>query len=735
MGRSGLFLGAFAIATGGVATACSPKASRNDSSSEIIDAGVDRDDRDPARRRVVSSRLSSTTGGRPLRLRASPVQAELVSSRTNVQEMMFAAGEMQTSGEPFAQHFAGRNLNNYDRTFLPPDEYLLSIYGDAAAVDGAVFDPGYGEILASGGRGLVLPIKDLFGFSTAVESYEYSKMHMNMVANQTTAGLSLANGPIISARAEPTPFARLVARSAELLTSAGSDVAQYAQLPAPANNNQNYLGFAGLWPNFAPFASFDPTMQPSSDVVKSCTLAGGYGGIPTIGAQEPEFECAYNSLHLLDREAQVTKTLVPAVLGFSTWKEALWSIDFSGRLHDSGSNLVNTVATSDMPLVGTKGNNVLGTDPPGAAAGTFLGSTPLENMWGLFMLDEMDNVAEYLISSLSTADGSALSGFPSRLAATQYDYDSPLRWFPAATAVTEDVDDSGVNPYPSVASTAITDPTSRSVDLSALLLGNALFFGETDPRNAGVGQRIGLLLTFDGDPFPADDGVADGEATAHDRTLALLRIAFIDLDRMHTVPVAISGQAAPAAAVTVATATVANAVVTPGSTVTLTNLAHGLVGLRQTILSLNGVISQYGAADPDPSTDLLGILNPIPIHPSPLPDVDAGATPLFSARVRQVFLANATLLRDVLTRSDGTVANGATVVNGVLIPSAGTATLDSQAAAVRRTNRGVPRDERPDVSRRQARLVATRLPDRVPGARRRKCSGTPMEAPPAVQPT
>ena len=76
-------------------------------------------------------------------------------------------------------------------------------------------------------------------------------------------------------------------------------------------------------------------MQPSPDVVKSCTFAGGYGGIPTLGAELPEFECAYNSLHLPNRDAQVDKTLVPAVLGFATWKEALWSIDFAGRLHDS----------------------------------------------------------------------------------------------------------------------------------------------------------------------------------------------------------------------------------------------------------------------------------------------------------------------------------------------------------------------------------------------------------------
>ena len=654
------------------------------------------------------------------------VQAQLVSSRTNVQEVMFAAGEMQTSGEPFAQHFAGRNLNNYDRTFLPPDEYLLPLPDDAGDIDGAVPDPGFGYLLPSGANGLVLPIKDLFGWSTAVESYEYSKMHMNMVANQTTAGLSLANGPVLATRSEPTPIAKIIARAAELFTNAGTDLAGYAQVPPPVNNNQNYLGFPGLWPNFAPFDSFDPTMEPSPDVVKSCTLVGGYGGIPTLGAELPEFECAYNSLHLPNRDAQVNKTLVPAALGFATWKEALWSIDFAGRLHDSGSNPVTAVAPSDMPLVGTKLNTVVGTAPAGAASGTYLGSTPLEDMWGLFMLEEMDNLAEYLVSTLNTTDGSTLSGFPSREAATLYDYTSPIQWFPAAVSVADAVNDpdpdagdtDGGNPYPMIVGTpSIADASSRSIDLAALLLGNSLLFGETDPRNAGVGQQIGLQCTFDGNPFPADDGIADGEATLHDCTLGIIRVAFIDLDRIHTIPVSlppppgvtpVPGGAGTSGAITVDTATIAGGVSTAGTTVTMTNLAHVLVGLRQTILSLNGKISEYGAADPDPSTDLLGILNPVPIHPPASADEEAGVPPLFSSRVRAVFMENAAILRDVLTNGDGTVFNGATIANGALTPTAGTATLDSQAAAVRGlTEAFLVSNDTTYLA--QARLVATHL--------------------------
>jgi hypothetical protein len=593
---------------------------------------------------------------------------------------MFAAGEMQISGEPFASHFAGRNLNDYDRTYLPTDQYIIGNGGDEPT-----------------------PVTDLFGFGTAVESYEYSKYHMNMIAQQTSAGVSLANGPVVLAQ-EPgaTHLDKLKSIAARLITAAGTDVSGYAVLPPPANNTQNYLGFNGLWPVFAPFKSFDTgTIQAHHEVVKSCTFQGGYGGIPTIGQTVPEYECAYNSLHigttsgadpaidLVARAKAVESVLVPAVLGLTTWKEALWAIDFTGRLHDAGSNPVNDVAPEDKDQVGKAFNLVLGTDPPGAARGTFIGSTPLEGMWGLLMLAEMENAAELLTSQLTTADGATLSGFSSRAAALSYDYTSPLRWFPAAVKATED----STVPYPTLVSLAVSDAQSRSEDLAGLLLGNAMFFGMTDARNAALGQQLGLTLTFDGDPFPRDNGEADGEDTAHDRALAVLRVAFVDLDRMH---------ADPALGVLVDTATVAGGVVTRGDTITTTSLAHAIIGLRQTLLSLNASITQYGAADPDPAADADGILNGAAIHPPGVANVS------FSARVRKVFADNAKFVRDVLTKDDGTVANGAKIAAGVATPDPSPTLVESQAAAVRALVEGflVTGDL---TYRDRARAVLTRL--------------------------
>jgi hypothetical protein len=611
------------------------------------------------------------------------VKSELVSSRVDVRALMFAAGEMQISGEPFAEGFAGRNLGNYDRTYLPTDQYILDNGGD---------NP--------------VPSTDLFGFSTAVESYEYSKYHMNMICQQSTAGLALAVGPVIATHAGATPLERMRGRAAELITAAGTDVSGYAFLPAPEDNPLNYLGFQGLWPNFAPFRSFDPAMLPHDQVVKSCTFAGGYGGIPTIGATIPEYECAYNSLHLTERDKQVERVLSPGVLGLATWKQALWGIDFSGRIHDAGSNPVDAVADADGPSVGLANNLVRGTEPPNAARGTYLGSNPLEGMWGLMMLANMDNAAELLTSSLTTTDGKALGGFASRAAATAYDYDSPLRWFPGAVDVTEDKAD----PYPNVTAMTISDGTSHAEDLAALLLGHAMWFGMTDARNAGIGQLVGLKLTFDGDPFPADDGLANGEATAHDRALAVMRVAFIDLDRMHM---------DPAAGVAVDTASVSNGAIARGTTVSTPALAHTIIALRQTLLSLNGAITQYGAADPDPAADANGALNVAPIHPV----AGGGAQPTFSARVRSVFTANAKFVRDVLTQPSGAVANGATIANGVATATTGPAMIEAQTAAIRALVEGflVTGDESYRV---RARAVATHLQATFYSAQARMFRGT-----------
>jgi hypothetical protein len=584
-----------------------------------------------------------------------PVHAEMVNGQVDVRTLMFAAGEMQTSGEPFASGFAGRNLLDYDRYYLPTDQYLMH---------------------PDEGNTLFVQFTDLFGFSTAVESYEYSKYYMNTVMQQTTAGVSLINGPLIQAMPGATPKAKLGTRIQQLLYTAGTALGGFATLPPPANNPQNDFGFPGVWPNFAPYKTFDPTNAPLQTIVHSCTTVTsiGYGGVGMFGDNTvPIYECDYNSLHLPNRTSAIVPVIGPGILGFTAWKAALWAIDFTGRIHDSNSNIVNAINPVDAPMVGVANNTVTAIDPPGpcpanqtsncSAVGTYIGSTPLEGMWGLLMVDEMDNAAQWMLTSLTTSDGATLDGWGSIAAATSYDYTSPLRWYPTAISVTED----GSVPYPLVSSTAIQDATSVSEDLAALLRGEALFFGMTDARNTAVGQQIGCQIEFSGVIFPSDDGAPDGEPSPHDRSLAILRTAFIDLERIHE---------DPSTGLIADTATISGGVVTRSASVTTTSLVHVLLGLRTALMGLNATVSQYGAPDDNPAEDESGILNSVPIHPA------TGSTN-FSSRIRQVFLQNAEFVRDVLTTADGTVANGATLQGGKATAIAGAATLDSQAAAIR----------------------------------------------------
>jgi hypothetical protein len=593
----------------------------------------------------------------------TPVHAELVTSRVDTMQLMFAAGEMQTSGEPFANIFAGRNLSGYYRYYLPPDLYFTQSANGGLIGDSFV---------------------DLFGFSTAVESYEYSKYHMNMVANQTGAGVSLANGPLVASLPGASPFEKLRTRVQQLIVAAGTDVGGFARIPGGggsdaggdggAFNPENDFGFPGLWPSMAPYRSFDPSMTPSTLIAHSCTTVSGYGGLLMYGSNPvPLFECFYNSLQLDDRAKQIEPVTGPGVLGYTTWKEAIWAIDFTGRLHDSGANLVTAVAPGDTSLVGRPGNTVLGVDPPTAKPGTFIGSTPLEGMWGLTMIEEMDNAGAWLLSSLATSDGATLSGFPSVLSAIQYDYTSPLVWFPTAIGVTENAatgpPGTPAASYPLVASIAIQDAASHAVDLAALAQGYSLFFGMTDSRNAAMGQQIGAQVAFGGYPFAADDGSADGESTPHDRALGVMRVAFVDLDRIHR---------EPTTGVVVDTATASGGAIARGTTASTVSLGHVVIGLRHLLMGCNAAVSQYGAPDPDPAKDALGVLNGVPIHP-PV----AGAQPTFSARVRQLLMAQADFVHDTLTKPDGSVSNAATLAGGMWTATTEATTLEAQSAALR----------------------------------------------------
>src|SRR5262245_5220672 len=102
----------------------------------------------------VKSDAGDVTDASPTRAHVT-ITATVTSTRITTREHMLASGEMQISGEPLAEAM-GRDLGGYSRDRLPSDLYS---------------DPG-----------LSASWIDLAGFSTGVESYEYSKQPMNMIA-------------------------------------------------------------------------------------------------------------------------------------------------------------------------------------------------------------------------------------------------------------------------------------------------------------------------------------------------------------------------------------------------------------------------------------------------------------------------------------------------------------------------------------------------------------------------
>ena len=515
------------------------------------------------------------------------LEGTLVNTRFDVAQHMRASMEMQLSGEPFAE-LLGYNLAGFDRTRVPTDQYTLD-----------------------GGNAYVT---DPLGFALAVETYEYSKQPMNNLTFEAGAGLSLMFGPVLNpAQQGGTAGYQLLLHRFQTFaaqTASGGPVQKSLVVsPAPVDNPMNPYGWPGLWPVFAEFSSFDPAIAPIPGAVKTCTFKGSVGvyggGMDPSSDLISNYECDSNSLHLIDRETQVDKTLTSDALGYVVWKQGLWTINYWQGMQDSAGDPIATVDNpDDIPKIGQPGNTVVGSypdpaDPTGVrmlqgTPGTYLGDIALEGWQGLLMMDAIDNKAAFLLGSLLTSDGATLQG-ASVLTAIDYAYDSPLLFFPAAVSVIETPQTSvpGYRPtrdFPQPTSLAIRDGSSHLGALSGLLGGFSEAFAFTDRNNALVGGSVPLEATFDGDPFPRDNGLPDGENTLHDRTLGILKVALVDLDRLHF---------DPSARVLVDTASVVNGTVVRGNVVSTVELAESILALRNAFRSLNGSLQHYSNDTPD----------------------------------------------------------------------------------------------------------------------------------------
>ena len=168
------------------------------------------------------------------------------------------------------------------------------------------------------------------------------------------------------------------------------------------------------------------------------------------------------------------------------------------------------------------------------ASGTFLGSSDIEGFQAGMMLTLLDNAAVHWLTALMTTDGATLGGFADLDHALAYDELAPLRWFPAEIAVSETANPDCFMPRPT--GLRIRSPDSHLLDLDGMLGTFASVYALTDRANAQVGGSQPVIAYFDGDPFPADNQIADGEPTLHDRALGLMRVTLVNILRLHIDP-------------------------------------------------------------------------------------------------------------------------------------------------------------------------------------------------------
>jgi hypothetical protein len=582
----------------------------------------------------------SSTGASTQTLR---LDVTSVDTTFTTRDHFIASVEMQIAGEPFAEAM-GRDLSGYSR------DYVCQL---AVCSPSQYYDPELNDGVAGG----PLSRTDLAGFGSAVESYEYSKQPMNDIAFESGAGTSLAFGPVLDASGAvgSDALAGLRAWVQQVAVEANTTARDVSAQATP----ENPLGWPGFWPTLQPFTQWDPTIH-ASNASTGCTISSDDDPGASGALQCDDYECDYTSLHLPDRASQVNMTIGPGASGWVGWKEALWTLNYLQVMHDANENAVQTVPDDQLALVGTLGNTVLGDGGPGATtvAGTFLGSSDIEGFQAANFLQILDNQSAQWLASLTTTDGVNLGGFTSLSDALSYADTSPLRWFPGAIVVTEADDASG---FPRPASYAIASPDSNLLDLAGMLGAYASIYALTDTSNATVGGSQPALAYFDGDPFPVQNQAPTGASTLHDRALAIVRVATVDMERLHV---------DPASGMFVDDVSLAGGSPSRGSTLSTDTAAYALLSLRTARRALDSVLTLYSNTKPD----MEGV-------PSPLDALSAGGGAPFGAELDTLIDSLSATFYDELTTADGHAYGGWNVATSA--PTDDGNQLDAHTAAIR----------------------------------------------------
>jgi hypothetical protein len=561
------------------------------------------------------------------------VAASSVDTTFDVRDHFMAAVEMQLSGEPFAQTM-GRDLSYYSRDHLPTNLYFdPTIPGD------------YGRV-------------DIVGFSTAVESYEFSKQPLNNVGLESGAGLAGIFGPVTNPGG--LTGASALAELRTLVQSLGASSNGLGLYIHPEVTADDPLGWPGIWPTMMPFSSFDPHIVGTDSVSESCSITSDDDPGVTGAIQSDNYECDYTSLHLVDRDAQVSHTVDPGATGWHAWKAALWVLNYLQIMHDTAEDPISTVPEDEMALVGTPGNTILGTDGPGTPSvpGVYLGSSNIEGFQAPMFIEMIQNQVEEWLTQLTTTDGKTLSGFSSLMDATSYSTSSPLRWFPGSLAVTEVADESG---FPRPSGFSIVTADSQLLDLAGMLGAYSSLYALTDHANLQTGGSQPARVYFDGSPFADDDQIANGQPTTHDRMLAIMRVLVVNMERMHRDPVT---------GLPVDVVTMNGTQVSRGTTLSADVAAYTLLSLRTARRAVDSELTLYSNTTPD--------IEGAPCLMDGLPPI-AGRP--FSMELDSFITSLSTAFYDYFTDTTGTAYLGFDISLGQ--PTDDGTNLDAHTAAIR----------------------------------------------------
>ncbi len=552
-----------------------------------------------------------------------------------------ASVEMQLSGEPFAEAM-GRDLGGYSRDFFCQSSLCSpDVYHDPALNDGVAGGPV--------GR------TDTAGYSTAVESYEYSKQPMNNIAFESGAGTALSFGPVLNPNGATGADALQGLRAWEVRLADGANTTARAFSDTVTPNNP--VGWPGFWPTLQPFTQWNPAIH-ASDASTGCTISSDDDPGASGALRCNDYECDYTTLHLPDRGGQVSMIVGPGSSGWAGWKEALWTLNYLQVMHDANENPVTIVPDDQIALVGSVGNTVLGAD--GQVAGTYLGSSDIEGFQAGNFLEILDNGAAQWLTSLTTADGVTLGGFASIADALAYSDTSPLRWLPGTIKVTEAPDASG---FPMPTSYAIASPDSDLLDLAGVLGAYSSIYSLTDQANTAVGGSQPALAYFDGDPFPVQNQTPTGASTLHDRALGMMRVAVVNMDRLHV---------DPATMLMVDAVSLAGAAVKRGTTLSADTAAYALLALRTARRALDSELVLYSNTKPDAH----GV-------PSPLDTFAAVRGVPFSTRLDAMIASLAAVFYDQLTVADGHAYAAWDVAHAAPANADTGTSLDAHTAAIR----------------------------------------------------